>query len=271
MMEQDTDTLTVLTRPDGIPVTIMADALAALPIAVWARGRSGTMKALSRDMPQPGGLLLVREHSSAVLLKQVIGTPEEQYDDVTKTVGSFANVRDPSLNAIRKNLPQDAWHISGETPAKTTPQPQPPGTLHPKPISKVVNMPKQARFYIDAPTGQVDLLEQTLLSIGIPFCPFDNMVHLPRENLLDSIFTGKEGQYAIDKVNEKLEELDLPERINLEFHQMTTETRWDLLAFVTMEIDWESEYQPEIQSLDPDRVTQFLSEHPETAVPQELK
>ena len=144
-------------------------------------------------------------------------------------------------------------------------------TLHPKPITKVANMPKQARFYIDVPTGQVDLLEQTLLSAGLQFCPFDNMVHLPRENLLDSIFTGKEGQYAIDKVNEKLEELDRPERINLEFHQMTPETRWDLLAFVTMEMDWESEYQPEIQSLDPDRVTQFLSEHPETAVPQELK
>ena len=158
-----------------------------------------------------------------------------------------------------------------ESPDRAHPQPQPPGTLHPKAITKVANMPKQARFYIDVPTGQVDLLEQTLLSIGIQFCPFDNMVHLPRENLLDSIFTGKEGQYAIDKVNEKLEELDRPERINLEFHQMTTETRWDLLAFVTMEIDWESEYQPEIQSLDPGRVTQFLSEHPETAVPQELK
>ena len=30
-------------------------------------------------------------------------------------------------------------------------------------------------------------------STGIPFCPFNNMVHLPKENLLDFIFTGKEG------------------------------------------------------------------------------
>ena len=52
---------------------------------------------------------------------------------------------------------------------------------------------------------------------------------------------------------------------------MTPETPWDLPAFVTMEIDWESKYQPEIQSLDPGRVTQFLSEHPETAIPQEVK
>ena len=119
--ECNDDYVTIPTRPNGIPVTIRADALSALPTAVWAIGRSGTMKALSRDMPQPGGLLLVREHSSAVLIKQVVGTPEEQYDDVTKTVGSFANVRNPSLNAIRKNLPKDAWHISGETPAKPTP------------------------------------------------------------------------------------------------------------------------------------------------------
>ena len=124
---------------------------------------------------------------------------------------------------------------------------------------------KQARFYIEFPTDKVDVLEQALLSIGAQFCPIENMVCLPKENLLDSIFTGQDGQYAIDKINAKLEELGRPERINLEFHQMDPETRWDLLVFTTMDVDWESEYQPEILHLDPAPVSNFLSNHPEAA------
>ena len=123
-------------------------------------------------------------------------------------------------------------------------------------------MPGQARFYIDVPTGQVNLLEQTLLSIGIPFCPFNNMVHLPRENLLDSIFTGREGQYAIDKVNEKLEQLGRPERLEQQFHQMDHDTRRDLLETVTMRMEWQSEHDPGVTGLEPDVIEKFLQDHP---------
>ena len=62
-------------------------------------------------------------------------------------------------------------------------------------------MTDTARFYIDVPLDKLDRVEHILNSEDVPFCTTENMVHLPRENLLDSIFTGADGQYAIDKLN----------------------------------------------------------------------
>ena len=106
----DHNAVTVLTRPQRIPVDIKTTDLDDLPTAIWVRGRSNTMKALSHWMLKPGDLLLVTGRNGARTLKQVIGTPEEQYDHVTRTVGGFANVQDPSLQAIRNNLPADVTH-----------------------------------------------------------------------------------------------------------------------------------------------------------------
>ena len=75
-------------------------------------GRSGTIKAFSRDFLNAGDLVMVRDiHKGTEVLKQVIGTPETSYDHVTRTAGVFANVRDPSLAAIRKKLPKTAWRV----------------------------------------------------------------------------------------------------------------------------------------------------------------
>ena len=110
-MEINNDHITITTRPKGVPVTIRANALDKLPTAVWARGRSGTMKALSRWALQRGELLVVKDQRGNKLLKQVMGTPEEEYDPVARSVGSFANVRDPSIQAIRNKLPAGAWSV----------------------------------------------------------------------------------------------------------------------------------------------------------------
>lgn len=123
-------------------------------------------------------------------------------------------------------------------------------------------MPRQAGFYIEVPTDRVDLLEQTLLSIGVPFSPFENMIHFPKENRLESIFTGEDGQYTIDKVNQKMEEFGRPERIGREFHEMDHDTRSDLLETVTMQMEWQSEYEPDIIHLEPHIIENFLLRHP---------
>ena len=110
----DTEVITVITRPKQVPVTIRVEALSDLPTAMWSRGRSGTSKALSRYFLKADDLLIVTEYSGRKLLKQVIGRPEQDYEPVGRVIGVFANVRDPSVRAIRAQLPKDAWSISDE-------------------------------------------------------------------------------------------------------------------------------------------------------------
>ena len=128
-------------------------------------------------------------------------------------------------------------------------------------------MTDTARFYIDVPLDKLDRVEHILNSEDVPFCTTENMVHLPRENLLDSIFTGADGQYAIDKLNSHHAAEGRHERITIEFWQMSPKTRRDLLEFVTMNMDWESEHEPDIAYLDPGRFVEFLQQHPETMGP----
>ena len=133
-------------------------------------------------------------------------------------------------------------------------------------------MPEEtARFYIDVPLPQLDLVDQLLNKAGVQFCPIENMVCLPKENLLDGIFTGADAGYAIEQLNEKLYDIDDPEHINLEFFQMNPETRRDFLNMVTLDMSWESDYEPTLLELEPSVVTRFLQQHPETgtATPQE--
>ena len=108
-MNATTDTVTVETRPKGLLVTVKQDALQELPRGIWARGRSGTQKALSRTFLSAGDLILVAKPSGQPVLHQVIGRPEQEYDHITRSVGVFANVRKPSLKALAAKLPKDSW------------------------------------------------------------------------------------------------------------------------------------------------------------------
>ena len=128
-----------------------------------------------------------------------------------------------------------------------------------------------ARFYIDVPLPKLDLVDQLLNKAGVQFCPIENMVCLPKENLLDGIFTGADADYAIKQLNEKLLDIDDPQRITSEFFQMDAETRRDFLKMVTLDMSWESDYEPTLLELEPSVVTRFLQQHPETGTttPQE--
>ena len=123
------------------------------------------------------------------------------------------------------------------------------------------------RFYIEVPADQVDATAQLLANAGVTFSPLANMVCLPKENLLDSIFTGGEGQYAIDKINETLSNEGHHEQLLLPFAEMDHHTRWSLLRLATLHISWERDYNPEIIDLDPQKVRDFLHHHPHTAAP----
>ena len=116
-MNATTETVTVETRPKGLMVTVKQEALQELPRGIWVRGRSGTQKALSRAMMSAGDLILVAKPSGQLVLHQVIGRPEQEYDHIARSVGVFANVRKPSLKALAAKLPKDSWWLeeNGQT------------------------------------------------------------------------------------------------------------------------------------------------------------
>ena len=121
---------------------------------------------------------------------------------------------------------------------------------------------KIARFYIEIPHERIDRTEATLRAMGLDFSSLHNMVCLPQENLLDSIFSGSEGQYAIENINAAMADQEEPGRIHQEFDQMDHSTRWDLLALATLHTSWEKDLNPEVLELEPERVRDFLAKHP---------
>ena len=122
-------------------------------------------------------------------------------------------------------------------------------------------MPAQARFYVDIPFEQLDQVEQFLNSSSIPFCQIENMVHLPSENLLDSIFTSADAEDAIQKVNEHLQDQGMTERLPTEFHSLPAEARRDLLELITMRVCWHSDFSPTLLEIQMDALKAFLEKH----------
>ena len=108
------ETTTIATRPNGVSIKVKTEALQDIVRAIWVRGRSGRPKALARAEMKAGDLILVSTPSGQPVLHQVIGRPEQEYDHVTRTVGVFANVRPPSMKALRTKLPKDAWWTEGD-------------------------------------------------------------------------------------------------------------------------------------------------------------
>ena len=117
-----------------------------------------------------------------------------------------------------------------------------------------------ARYSVDIPLRDIERVEKTLTGMGIGFCPFENMIHLPRENLLEGIFTGADGDHALEKINEHLR--DSGKRpIPKEFFEMAHQTRRDFLELATMHTEWKLEYEPELIDIDPRRLAKFMEEH----------
>ncbi len=126
-----------------------------------------------------------------------------------------------------------------------------------------------ARYYVDIPLRDIERVEQTLTGMGMGFCQFENMVHLPRANLLEGIFSGADGDHALEKINEHLR--DSGKRpIPREFFEMTHRTRRDFLELATMHTEWKPEYAPELIYIEPGRLAKFMEEHfPEEDSPEE--
>ena len=121
-------------------------------------------------------------------------------------------------------------------------------------------MTETARYHFEAPMDDMARVSRALLGLGVEFCPIENMVCLPRENLLDSIFTGADGEYGLEKLNQFLEEQG-ERAVPGEFCEMSHETRRDLLALLTLHMDWEPETRPELLEVSWERLQEFMDRH----------
>ena len=94
------------------------------------------------------------------------------------------------------------------------------------------------RYIIDMDEDQVRTATGLLNGAGIGFDPTENMIAMPRNNLEESIFTGRDGEYAREGINELLQETNEMHRINQPFHDMRLTAQRDLLTLATLHCEW---------------------------------
>ena len=122
-------------------------------------------------------------------------------------------------------------------------------------------MTQTARFYIDVPIDNLEQAEQALQDMGINLTTTDHMLHLPDENILYHIFTGEDAQYALGRVKKHMLDHGYAERITQKFHRMTVETRRDFLELATVSITWNTDFPPDIESVESNAIETFLDAH----------
>ena len=123
-------------------------------------------------------------------------------------------------------------------------------------------MPDTARFYIDLPLENLDEIEELLQDQGVEFDQCNNMVCLPRDNLMDSIFTGREGQEALEKVRHHLQDHKVPHNLPTYFYDMTPWQRRDFLEFVTLHVAWDNDFSPDTMEVSQQQLAALLEQFP---------
>ena len=118
-----------------------------------------------------------------------------------------------------------------------------------------------ARFHINIPLNKLDVAQDLLVSMGVRLDLLTDMVHLPDHNRLYSVFTGQDGQYVADHLNNYLERTGAQQRITAPFDQMSHTTRRDLLELATLHTQWTTDYEPTVEQIDDDRLAAFLEDH----------
>ena len=121
-------------------------------------------------------------------------------------------------------------------------------------------MAEVIRFIIDLEPGQVETVAELLTGIGIRFDPVGSMIAMPRDNVEEKIFTGEDGEWVQERINERLEETVNPRRITQPFHEMTLQAQRDLLILATLHCDWRKN---EIQDMSQIEWEIFQEQHPE--------
>ncbi len=121
-------------------------------------------------------------------------------------------------------------------------------------------MAEVIRYIIDLEPEQVETAAELLTGAGVRFDAVENMIAMPRDNVEESIFTGRDGEWVQERTNEYLNEAGALHRLVQPFHEMSPLTRRDLLTLATLHCDW---HRNEIQEIDPQEWQTFQEKHPE--------
>ena len=121
-------------------------------------------------------------------------------------------------------------------------------------------MTEKARFHINLPLDQLDAARDLLAAVGADLNPLTDMINLPDHNRLYGVFTGLDGQYVIDRINNHLEATGSEHRITTPFEQMPPAHRRDLLEFATLHVQWTTDYEPQVEALYTERPATLLQD-----------
>ena len=121
-------------------------------------------------------------------------------------------------------------------------------------------MTETASFYITVPLDRLDAVRQALRQTGIDLDPVRDMLHIPGDSVIYSLFTGADGQYAADRMNEYLNQSTESRRIG-EFSGLSDTARRDLLELATVDTCWTSDDRPAIDEISYEALQAFLHSH----------
>ena len=120
----------------------------------------------------------------------------------------------------------------------------------------------ELKYVVTIPEDRESDLSRALHEAGIEFDPVRDMVALPKEHLLDGIFTGRDLGMMRGAVNDHLQRQAAPYRLCREPDSLPAVVRMALLNCFTMHGDWTSEYSPTLRSISGEKLAELRAKYP---------
>ena len=118
-------------------------------------------------------------------------------------------------------------------------------------------MTQTAGFHVRIPLDRLEDARTALKETGIALDPVDDMLHLPADNVLYSVFTGADGHFVSERLNRHFRETGDTRRVP-DFNTLSAEQRSDLLELATTRTVWNTDDRPGVEEIDDDALTAFF-------------
>ena len=137
-------------------------------------------------------------------------------------------------------------------------------------------MTETAHLYVEVPVDNLDRTRRTLEAAGLS----PSLTFLPEDTTPFGIFTSRDVQFLINKVNEYLEDYDHPERITVRHTEFPPEAQAHLFRIATNDASWARSHHPQapqgkrlrlsrIVALDIKELAALLDKYPQLGNPKQ--